>query len=316
MNLTAHNLARRIVEDVTYPAGPCIYPGGFKPPHKGHFEVAKDLSTRSYITEVYVVISTKPRDGITAEQSLKAWQTYLECEPNPKINVEISPYPSPVLYAWKFIEARPEEKVVYIVGGKDEVESQNYFTSLQKRFGDQVMTIAMEEKFGRVSATTMRQALRTGNYDLFKELVPDAVSNKGKAPELFKSLAATIKEDIQPQPSKEECIKDFLLDCYSLLEIDQVPEIETITDPEYARQMRSFGSYMPGESKITVYINNRNLADILRTLAHELVHHKQCELGMLQNNSGDTGSEIENEANAVAAMIMREYGKRNPNIYE
>lgn len=317
MNITAVDLARSIVEDVTYELGPCIYPGGFKPPHKGHFEAVKDLASRSYVQQVYIVISQKERDGITAQQSLETWKTFLQCESIPKASVEISPYPSPVTYAYKFIEARPNVKPIYLAGAKDEVEDQNYFQSLQKRFGDQVLTIAVEEKYGRISATTVRDALRTGNYDKFKECVPEAVNSKGKTQDLFKLLSGTIKENFEPQQTGREAqLGDFLNYCYNLLDIVDVPEIVVTADTEYAKQACSFGSYNPSTKCITVYIGNRNLADILRTLAHELVHHKQNELQMLDIASGDTGSDIENEANASAAMIMREYGRKNPYIYE
>jgi hypothetical protein len=58
------------------------------------------------------------------------------------------------------------------------------------------------------------------------------------------------------------------------------------------------------------------MADILRTLAHELVHRKQDEDGRLDITSGETGSEIENEANAQAGILLRNFGKTNKHIYE
>jgi Zn-dependent peptidase ImmA (M78 family) len=58
------------------------------------------------------------------------------------------------------------------------------------------------------------------------------------------------------------------------------------------------------------------MADILRTLAHELVHHMQNLDDRLTDNSGDDGSPEENEANALAAVIMRQYGRENSHIYE
>jgi hypothetical protein len=63
-------------------------------------------------------------------------------------------------------------------------------------------------------------------------------------------------------------------------------------------------------------MRNRNMADVLRTLAHELVHHKQNELGKLDPNSGKTGSDIENEANIKAGIIMRDFGRGREEIYE
>ena len=96
-------IAKFVAEEISYNLGPCIYPGGFKPPHIGHYEAVRDLASRGYISEVHIVISTKPREGITARQSFKAWKTFLECAPIPKARVLISPYPSPVVYAYKFI---------------------------------------------------------------------------------------------------------------------------------------------------------------------------------------------------------------------
>jgi Zn-dependent peptidase ImmA (M78 family) len=58
------------------------------------------------------------------------------------------------------------------------------------------------------------------------------------------------------------------------------------------------------------------MADILRTLAHELVHRKQEEDGRLDINSGKTGSPIEDEANAMAGVLLRNFGKINNSIYE
>jgi len=47
-----------------------------------------------------------------------------------------------------------------------------------------------------------------------------------------------------------------------------------------------------------------------------MVHHKQNIEGRLDNLSGKTGSDIENEANSMAGIILREYGQKNPNIYD
>ena len=58
------------------------------------------------------------------------------------------------------------------------------------------------------------------------------------------------------------------------------------------------------------------MADILRTLAHELVHRKQAEDGRLNITSGETGSDIENEANAQAGVLLRNFGKLNKQIYQ
>ena len=67
-------------------------------------------------------------------------------------------------------------------------------------------------------------------------------------------------------------------------------------DTAQAKEKRSFGYFDPNDNKIWVYVGNRNMGDILRTLAHELVHRKQDEDGRISYESGKTGSDIEKEA--------------------
>lgn len=69
---------------------------------------------------------------------------------------------------------------------------------------------------------------------------------------------------------------------------------------------------------LVVYAKDRAIIDICRSIAHELVHHKQNLEGRLLDSvkDGEDGSPIENEANAVAGVIIRKYGKLHPSIYE
>lgn len=95
------------------------------------------------------------------------------------------------------------------------------------------------------------------------------------------------------------------------------PTIELSSDIDTVKKNKSFGNLDTTTGKIWVYVANRNLADILRTICHEVVHFKQLEDGKLSGIAdGRDGSSIENEANSVAAVIMREYGRLNPEIYE
>jgi hypothetical protein len=68
-----------------------------------------------------------------------------------------------------------------------------------------------------------------------------------------------------------------------------------------------------------VYTKNRHPMDIFRTVAHELVHHKQNEDGRLGKDiakEGATGSDIENEANSEAGKVMRYFGRENPFYFD
>jgi hypothetical protein len=66
---------------------------------------------------------------------------------------------------------------------------------------------------------------------------------------------------------------------------------------------------------IKVYGKNRALVDIMRSVAHEMVHHKQFEDGRLEQRPPDIGGEIEDEANAKAGQFIKMYSKEDPNIY-
>jgi Zn-dependent peptidase ImmA (M78 family) len=115
---------------------------------------------------------------------------------------------------------------------------------------------------------------------------------------------------------KIDIIEDFILYVKEQLGIEQLPNVKLVTDQKFATSLRSFGIYKPETLELYVYISNRNTADILRTLAHELVHHRQNELGMLQPYSGETGSPHENQANSFAGELLRNYGKKQELIYE
>ena len=117
--------------------------------------------------------------------------------------------------------------------------------------------------------------------------------------------------------SETATIGEFVKYAIKNLEIQKPPRNLTFSyDNEAAKEKRSFGYFDPNANKIWVYCGNRNMADILRTLAHELVHRKQDEDSRLGPNSGDTGSPIENEANAMAGVLLRNFGKINNSIYE
>jgi len=111
-------------------------------------------------------------------------------------------------------------------------------------------------------------------------------------------------------------VKEFLIYCKSNLDIKKMPSIKFVSERQWTIDNRSFGKYTPDREQLEVYIGNRNLADILRTLSHELVHHKQKEDSRLEFESGNTGSDIENEANALSGVIMRNFGQKNEMIYE
>lgn len=124
-----------------------------------------------------------------------------------------------------------------------------------------------------------------------------------------------LNETILPKERKSEIIDKFIQEVCEYLDVPS-DKIEISYDPSEAREMASFGKHTPSTGIIRIVATNRNLADVLRTLAHELVHRKQEKDGKLYIGAGEDGTDIENEANAKAAIIMRKFGKANPIIFE
>ena len=188
-----------IAEAIANEPGPCFYPGKFKPPHVGHFEAAKNLAEKEYIKQVNVIISRKTIDGITAEDSLMIWHMYLQAEPNPKITVKISSDESPIQSIMKYLKNNPSVHTVYVAVGDDEVDDEAYGQNLQQDFGDRVKVIPVHEKAGDITAPHLRNILASGDFESFKEAVPEAAYNRGAAPKIFKMLATKVKGDGQEQ---------------------------------------------------------------------------------------------------------------------
>lgn len=109
----------------------------------------------------------------------------------------------------------------------------------------------------------------------------------------------------------DDVIGKFIPFVAEKLELDSLPKIKLIRNLDNDEQP-TFGRYINEIKTIELAMSNRHPIDILRTLAHELVHYKQDTENKLDSHSGDTGSPIENEANAMAGVIMREFNKANP----
>jgi len=109
---------------------------------------------------------------------------------------------------------------------------------------------------------------------------------------------------------------DFIRFAAKDLELTSLPKFDFVFDNKESMERRSFGGYAPGDEHITITVKNRHIMDVCRTLAHELVHYKQDLDNELEDDeAGSTGSPQENEANARAAVIMRNWGKAHPSYF-
>jgi len=123
-----------------------------------------------------------------------------------------------------------------------------------------------------------------------------------------------IREQTQPL-DREETVDQFLSFCQDKLGYSTPAEVMLVDD---RNQLKTLASYNLQTNEVKVYSKNRALADILRSIAHELVHHQQLENGRIDLNNlpQDVGGEIEDEANAVAGQLVKEFGYNDRNIYE
>jgi hypothetical protein len=99
------------------------------------------------------------------------------------------------------------------------------------------------------------------------------------------------------------------------LELKTVPTISIKGNRDGLKTTANY-DYTKENKIIKVYGKNRALVDIMRSVAHEMVHHKQFEDGRLEQRPPDIGGEIEDEANAKAGQYIKLYSKEDPTIYE
>ncbi len=126
-----------------------------------------------------------------------------------------------------------------------------------------------------------------------------------------------LKENLNKEysNSRVNSLSDFSKWCQDYLGLVDLPKISLTSDKS---KTTTYAHNDIVNDEVVVYMGNRSLGDIMRSLAHELIHYQQKQNGKLQfdGTDGVTGSDIENEANSVAGVIMREYGQDNPHIFE
>lgn len=177
-----------------------------------------------------------------------------------------------------FINGKPAAK--YTDPQKAEADVQH----LQRKFPNKQIEIKQEVcKLEPITAKTT-----------FKESSPKK-KDEHKIPEIEKFIKWSIKKLNLQQP---------------------LPKFEFSTDTAAAQKGHHTGVHTAEDNKIWVYIGNRNLVDILRTVFHELVHERQTQLNMIKPGDSYPGSPIEAMADMIAGKYIKIYGKKHPEIFE
>ena len=121
------------------------------------------------------------------------------------------------------------------------------------------------------------------------------------------------EQKISPR-ERSQLMREFIKFCAKELNL-QKPTNCKIKFTMDKNETETYAHFDPSDNKIVVYIKERGMADSGRSLCHELKHLRQRQQNQLKPNSGETGSDEENLANAVAGIIMRKFGKIRPEIY-
>lgn len=114
---------------------------------------------------------------------------------------------------------------------------------------------------------------------------------------------------------KKEKLHKFVKFVKKQLELESVPTISIQNGRGKLKTTANY-DYTKENKIIKVNAKNRALVDVMRSIAHELVHHKQYEQGRLKVKPPDIGGEIEDEANAKAGQFIKMFAKMDESIYE
>ena len=178
-----------------------LLPGGFKPPHAGHYNMAKWLAANTDADTVVVKVGSKEREGITRDQSLAMWDIYRSTDSDPlakKLTILPSNSPSPVRDVYDFIELEaPEGSMVYLALGEKDADDKRYASipKFAEPRGIQFKTVIVPPQSGGVSGTQMRGFIKEGEKNQFLKYLPEHLSLENKD-KIWSMLEASIEEEL------------------------------------------------------------------------------------------------------------------------
>lgn len=111
-----------------------------------------------------------------------------------------------------------------------------------------------------------------------------------------------------------ELLKKFISFTVKFINIDTPFKLHLVHSK--VPQLRTTGVYINKDREMWIRVKDRHPVDLLRSISHEMVHHKQNEYGILHAHSGDDASPEEGQANRIAGIVIRKFGKMYPEIYE
>lgn len=303
--------------------------GRYNPPTTGHAELityAAKLAKRTGADHrIYTSQSHDPsKNPLSAQQKLGFLHQIM-----PGVNFVMDPSVRTAFDIMRKLADEGYEDVTFVVGDDRLQEFRTNLSKYVKPKTDPTFNPKTNYPFKKfqvvssgarkkgISGTDLRAAVRKGDFATFAKA--SAAKDRALARKIFAATRSFLKEDTTGMSRKEfhDKLMSFVDFTCGHLGIDDKPSIEYKDDKGEGQP--SFGGYAPGTKTLMVYTKNRHPMDIFRTVAHELVHHKQNLDGRLGKDiakEGATGSNIENEANADAGKVMRYFGGLNPSYFD
>ena len=206
-----------------------LYPGGFKPPHAGHFELAKRYADDPAVSKVIMLIGPKERksgDGsvtITKENAIHILNEYYIPHLGDKVTVMDTPdgEENPMRAAFKWVEEKAKfgETYALATSDKDPERAKDFYEGHchpEGKYCKEGVDIAIhpvetspimysdraDGEDGVISATVMRDDLAKGDKENFITNLPERVQDQGD--KIFDYLGGVKKTEESPSPSSSD----------------------------------------------------------------------------------------------------------------
>ena len=184
-------------------------------------------------------------------------------------------------------------------------------------FGPENLAFKMLRTQGKIKQLyDARNAAKDRELSLKERKAPNSVFTYGFKHPAEEAKIPTLVEEPAAVPTDEQILKDFIDFCFKELKLKTMPTVKLRRDPQWSVRNRTFGRYINDHNLLEVAWGHRHLMDVLRTVAHELTHRRQHEREDVPSDAGETGSPYENEANARAGVLMRDYGRLHPELFD
>ena len=222
--------------------------GGFKPPHKGHYELAKQaLAQVPDLDKMIIFVGKNVRDGIDQSQSVAIWNLYKDSLGS---NVEIVPATKPPIgHIYSYASKNPEDQVYWFLGARDEedradiADRTSYLEKNREKYPN--LNVEVVESTGTdVSGTAARKALRAGDKEAFFQALPDVV-DKDNVYDIVKTPETKMADAI------DELFANFMY--------EEQEEVEEVTKGSHAAPI----AVLPSEERQKLQNYTKILQDVL-----------------------------------------------------